>query len=127
MPVTEARVDTDRPSRYLIQFCKHAAAMGGRRAHRFRPHGGAASARGDVTVHAEWSERHGSVVLDPWGRVLLDADDTTLTVRVEAGADDDLHRIQQIISDDLDRFRRHRLVLDWRPVAATDPLQGNPG
>lgn len=29
MPTLEARIETERASRYLVQFCRHAAAIGG--------------------------------------------------------------------------------------------------
>jgi hypothetical protein len=29
MPILQAQIQTERASRYLVQFCKQAAAMGG--------------------------------------------------------------------------------------------------
>ena len=59
MPISQARIATDRPSRFLVQFCKHADAIGSRRGHRLRMHGGVAAARGEVTVGAHWSDTVG--------------------------------------------------------------------
>jgi hypothetical protein len=40
-----------------------------------------------------------------------------LNIRIEAGTADDLERIQQIISRDLQRFgQRDGLTVTWRPV-----------
>ena len=52
MRIAEARIDTDRPSRYLVQFCKHAAAMGSGRGHQLRAHAEGVSATGRVTIRA---------------------------------------------------------------------------
>jgi hypothetical protein len=120
MPAMEALYGTARASRYLVQFCRHAAAMGGPRGHRFRPHAGSPAARGDVAVHCEWTDRRGAVTFDPWGRCVLRAEPHALAVLIEAGTDDDLRRIQQIVTADLDRFSRHTLTATW---TAADPGQ----
>ena len=51
MPIALARIETQRPSRYLGQFCKHAAAMGGRRSARF-------SSRDPLTVRWQRDEEN---------------------------------------------------------------------
>ncbi|GAM48964.1 hypothetical protein NSK11_contig00097-0020 [Nocardia seriolae] len=125
MPSSEARISTDRPARYLAQFCKHAAAMAdtmnGARAHRFRPHGGTGehepahqvAARGELTVRAASEGNDGTVEFTPWGRAALHADATTLTIRIDATGQDELRRIQELITDDLNRFTRRQLDIDW--------------
>lgn len=126
MLTTEAQIDTERPSRYLVQFCKHAASMGdGGHGHRPRVHLGGPLARGDVQVQAEWSDTHGTVTFTPWGQCTLQADADTLTVRIDATDEDNLQQIQDIITRDFDRFsRRDPLTVNWRqpePDGETTP------
>jgi hypothetical protein len=114
MLTAEARIHTERPSRYLVQFCKHAAAMGGAGGHRPRVHLGGVLARREVRVHAEWSDAEGTVTFTPWGRCTMQATAATLTVRIEATGEEDLRQIQEIVTRDLDRFsRRDPLTVTW--------------
>lgn len=119
MLTAEARIDTDRPSRYLVQFCKHAAAMGSAGGHGPRVHLGAMLARREVQVHAEWSDAAGTVTFTPWGTCTMQATANTLTVRVEATDEENLRRIQDVVTRDVDRFsRRDPLTVTWqRPEA----------
>jgi hypothetical protein len=113
MPTAEAQIETDRPSRYLTQFCKHAAARAG--GHGPRMHLRAILGRREVQVQAEWSETHGVVTFDPWGQCTLTANAAILTLRVEATDEDNLGRIQDVITRDFTRFgRRERLTVAWR-------------
>ena len=116
MPSSEAHIATDRPSRYLIQFCKHADAIGGPKGHRLRMHSENAAAFGQLTVRAEWSDTLGVVSMRPWGQCRLQAGPSTLSVRIDARDDDTLRRIEQLITNDMDRFSAHRLTLTWQPV-----------
>lgn len=112
----EARIETDRPERYLAQICKHAAAMsdGG---HRARMHSGDHSQSEEPDVHAEWSDAQGTVTFTPWGSCAITAAGNLLTLRIEATGKEDLERIQDILSRDLNRFgRRDRLVVNWHDV-----------
>jgi hypothetical protein len=118
MLIAEACIDTDRPGRYLVQLCKHAAAMGSGRGHRLRMHGDEANAVGDVTVHAEWSDNLGTVTFDPWGQCRLKAEEASLLVQVQAVCVDDLRRIEEIVTNNLVRFSRHQMVIAWRAVDA---------
>lgn len=131
MSISEARIETEQPSRFLVQFCKHANSMGSPRTrHRFRPHasksgsGHDAMARGDLRVRAEWSDTDGTVTFDPWGSCVLHADGNALTIRVEATAADELQRIQDIVANDLDRFGRHSLTVQWQPVVSDQGTTG---
>jgi hypothetical protein len=126
MPSIEARIRTDGASRYLVQFCRHAAAMGGTGDHRPRPHPPGIPAHPEVPAHVDWSETHGVVTFSPEGRCTVDADATTLTVRVEATDEEALHRIQGIVTRDLDRFsHRDPLTVDWhRPPAGPGAATG---
>jgi hypothetical protein len=113
MPILEAQIETERASRYLVQFCKHAAAMGsGGHTPRMHLHG--AMTRREVQVHVEWSDTRGTVTFTPWGQCTLAADAGTLTLRIEAGGEDGLHQIRDVITRDLERFsRRNPLTVTW--------------
>jgi hypothetical protein len=118
MPTIETTVHTERAERYLAQFCKHATAMGGSGGHRPRLHMHGRPGHVDMQAHAEWSETRGVITFAPDGRCTMDADATTLTVRVEADDEEALVRIQDIVAQDLARFSsRDPLTLSWhRPV-----------
>jgi hypothetical protein len=114
MLALEARVETERAGRYLVQFCKHAAAMGGG-GHTPRMHLHGMMTRRGVQVEAEWSDTRGTVTFTPWGRCTLAASTETLTLRIEATDEDGLHQIQDVVTRDLDRFsRRDPLTVTWR-------------
>jgi hypothetical protein len=124
MLTAEAQIDTERPSRYLVQFCKHAAAMGGAGGHGPRVHLGGMLARREVQVHAEWSDTEGTVTFTSWGQCTMQARANTLTVRIEATDVENLRQIQEIVTGDFNRFsRRDPLTVNWRqpeppPVAS---------
>ncbi|MDT4937040.1 MAG: uncharacterized protein QOG80_711 [Pseudonocardiales bacterium] len=112
MQTAVAHIATARATRYLVQFCEHARAMGG-------GHGGArmhlgAAAHRDVQVHAEWSDTRGVITFTPWGQCTLTAAADALTLRIEATDEEGLGKIQDVITRDLDRFgRRDRLTVAW--------------
>jgi hypothetical protein len=118
MRIAEARIHTDRPTRYLVQICKHAAAMGSGRGHQLRAHAEGVSATGPVTIRAEWSDTLGTVTFDPWGTCHLQAGDTALLVRVQATNHDSLARIEEIVTADLGRFSRQELSITWHSIRA---------
>ena len=66
MLTAQAQVQTEKPGRYLAQFCRHASQMGGRLRHRPRGH-----ARPEMR-NVEWSPTSGSVILN-WGQCSLQA------------------------------------------------------
>lgn len=113
MPSLEAQIETERASRYLVQFCKHAAAMGsGGHTPRMRLHG--TMTRREVQVAAEWSDTEGTVTFTSWGQCTLAAGASTLIVRIEAGDKDGLHQIRDVITRDFDRFSpRDPLTVTW--------------
>lgn len=119
MPTIEARVATDRPSRYLQQFCKHASAMGdGRgRTHRKPPH---APDRSLLVAAAEWTETRGVVTFTPSGRCTLTTGAGVLIVRIDADDADTLRLIQRVVSDDFARFGQ-RDGVDVRWQERTEP------
>ncbi len=114
MPIAEARIKTERPSRYLIQLCKHAASMGAARGHLPRVHLGGMLTGSEVRVRADWSDTHGTVIFIPWGQCTIAAGADTLTVRIDATDEQNLQRMQDIITRDLERFgRRDHLSVNW--------------
>lgn len=118
MPVTEAQIETERPSRYLVQFCKHAEAMG--RSHGPRAHLGGMLATGELRVNAEWSDTDGTVTFTPWGQCTMRAEENTLSVRIEATDEENLRQIQDIVTRDFTRFsQRDPLTVNWRPAEET--------
>ncbi len=131
MQTAEARIATDRPSRYLVQLCEHVSAMGGRRGHvlpgRHGGHGGHGAGQGDGAgiLHADWTDS-GGVIATSWGRCTLRAAPGTLTLRAEAADEDGLRRMEDLLTARLERFgRRDRLTVTWRrdrqPDGQPDP------
>lgn len=116
MPTSEAQIDTERPSRYLVQLCRHAAGMNRTPGHRLRKHAdGGALPLGEVQLRAEWSDTQGVITFFPWGKCDIAANGNTLTLRIEASDEDRLEQIQGVISSDLDRFgRREALTVSWQ-------------
>lgn len=120
MPILEAQVATERASRHLVQFCKHAAAMGGG-GHTPRMHLHGTMARREVQVAAEWSDTRGTVTFTPWGQCTLTAEASRLTVRVEAVDEDGLDQIRDVITRDFERFsRRNPLTVTWHQAETPD-------
>jgi hypothetical protein len=106
MPTTEGHVRTDRPSRYLVQLCRHADHMRERQEH------GSPEVR-----RVEWSENQGTVELDQGTWTLVAAEDV-LTVRVEAVDDENLQRMRSLLADRLEQIgRRDRLAVCWQGEA----------
>jgi hypothetical protein len=114
MPTAEAAIDTARAARYLAQFGKHAGAMAGTRGHRMRMHGGDPLARDEVNLHVEFADDQVVVTFDAWGRATLLARPDRLVVRAEAPDEQNLRRIQEILTRNIERFgRRDNLTLTW--------------
>lgn len=118
MPSAEARIDTERPGRYLVQLCKHAAAMGGRGGHRARMHPSASPESREVRVEAEWTDTDGRLTFTPWGECTLTAGADALSLRIDARDETGLRAIQDILTEDVHRIgRRDGLTVTWSPVA----------
>ena len=116
MLIAEARVETERPSRYLVQLCRHFSHNG-----RHLRHGlgtqpiGDEQAHGDVRVRVEWSEAHGIVNFSPWGQCTMQATPNTLALRAEAPDQESLRRVQDLIAEHLARFgSRDQLKVSWQ-------------
>jgi hypothetical protein len=120
----EARIKTDRPSRYLRQLCRHAREMGRHRLHRARTHGG----DGPPQVrHVEWSDTQGLINFD-FGRCTLEAHANTLALRAEAPSEEDLRRLELLLARRVHTLGgRENLTVDWqrltpRPTPPTGAL-----
>jgi CspA family cold shock protein len=107
MPTAEARVRTDRASRYLNQLCGHTA--------RISSHG---HHHGDGTAmvvprRAESSGTDGIIEFDG-GRCLLRAEDEHLVLLAEADEEQHLRLVQDAVAERLRRIgRRDQLVVTW--------------
>ncbi|HEY1915057.1 MAG TPA: DUF2218 domain-containing protein [Streptosporangiaceae bacterium] len=136
MLTAEARIETDRPGRYLAQFCHHASEMsqhpraGGPSAQhepgdsgpgdRHKAHDSGAGRDGDrhrpLLENVEWSDSTGTISLN-WGRCTLSAGPDALVLRAEASDQDDLRRLQDLMTARLESFgRRDGLRVRWQPA-----------
>jgi hypothetical protein len=79
-----------------------------------------ALARRDVqVVDADWSDTRGVITFTPWGQCTITADDAGLTVRVEATDQENMIKIRDIITRDLDRMgRRDAFSINWHPASS---------
>jgi hypothetical protein len=123
----EAVVQTGNPARYIARLCRHASQMSAHatqpgRHLRHRPRGPRGGDAPPEVRQAEWSDTEGTVTLN-WGRWTLQAAGRTLTVRAEATDEQNLQRIQDLLTARLTSFgRREHLRVNWqRPPAASDP------
>ena len=97
MIASETTVATENASQYLQQLCKHWA-------HKFA---------------VEFTPAHGTVPFPENRRCVLDADAQLLTIRVEAGDNASLERMQQVVIDHLKRFafRENLGDVTWKSAA----------
>jgi hypothetical protein len=113
MPTVEAHVRTDRPSRYLVQLCRHLHQMSRMRHLPKTRYGGAQTP--PAVQDVEFSETSG-LVRFAVGRLTLRATADTLTLRVDADDEDALRRLQSGIAGRLERIgRRDQLSVTWQP------------
>lgn len=104
--ITEASVETELSSRYLIQICRHFDQK--------------AQSHPEFAAQVEWSPDHG-VVTFGWGRCVLRAEPGVLTMRAESPDEENLHRVERLVTDHLLRFgRRDRLAATWAPAQGGD-------
>ncbi|WP_328478491.1 DUF2218 domain-containing protein [Streptomyces sp. NBC_00377] len=118
MPTDEARVETDRASRYLGQLCRHVQQMGD------HPHYGRdGGVHRPPQVHdVEWSDTEGTAHLS-LGLWTLQATPDALVLRIEADTEEDLQRMRDLIADRIETIgRRDQLAVAWQqPAAPGDP------
>ncbi len=104
--VAEARVDTERPSRYLTQLCRHIAEL--------------EQAHGVLGARAEWSDTDGRLTF-PWGRCTIHAEAGALTLRAEAGDESALARLTEAVGGRLEQIgRRDGLAVTWSAGAGEE-------
>jgi hypothetical protein len=123
MLTAEAHVQTSQPGRYLAQLSRHAQQVHRMRHRPHSPNEGDAQPPPKVE-HAEWSETRGSIDFG-WGRCTLEANGDLLTLRAEAAEEEDLQRVQDIITRDIERFSsREHLEVSWQladpPISPAD-------
>jgi hypothetical protein len=111
--MAEARVETERSSRYLVQLCRHVSE--------------AAQAHPQMQAHVEWSDDHGKIGFG-WGTCTLRADPGVLTLRVEASDEESLRRVERRVANRLERLGGgDQLTVTWtRPLDAGEQLPGQP-
>jgi hypothetical protein len=128
MLIAEARVDTDRPGRYLTQTCQHLSNQGrhltgGGRHLRLRPggdHGGRRPVPAEQ-VRVDWTETEGKVTF-PGGQCIMRASGNALLLHAEAADGAALEFIENLIGSHLARFsRREPLTVTWHPAEAAQP------
>jgi uncharacterized protein len=91
MLTSDARVATDRASRYLAQLCKHFA-------HK---------------VTAEWDHRRGHADFG-WGTCTLTATTEALLLHAQAPDETGLARVEHVVGDHATRFgARDNLTVAW--------------
>lgn len=103
MLIAEARVETERSTRYLDQLCRHVNKI--------------AQANPQMQAHVEWSDDHAVITFEWGGRCLLHADPGVLTLRAEAPDEESLRLVEHRVADRLERFgRRDHLSVTWTPA-----------
>jgi len=118
MLTAEAHVETERPSRYLAQLCRHVDNIyNAERELRHRRHShatGGGQERPGLPVHVEWSETRGTVTFGE-GKITMQTSPGALTLRAEAADEEALRRIQDLVAGLLGRFgRRDHLTVCWQ-------------
>lgn len=96
MPAAQANVATARPSRYLTQLCKHFGQK----------------------IPAEYDNENGTTTFET-GTCTMQARDGVLRLHAEAGNDDNLRQLQDVVGSHLERFgARDELTVQWTPVTS---------
>lgn len=119
----EARVGTERASRYLAQLCQHVTSINAKGPailrHRRRHATGGARQHAGTPPRTEWTETHGTISF-PGGTITLQATADALIVRIDAGTGPDLQHAQELIGGHLARSgRRDQLTVAWHPQDPT--------
>src|SRR4051794_20937779 len=124
MPTAEARIPTNRASRYLTQLCRHTAqASALDHEHHHRQQEGATPAAASIPRRAECSGADGIIVFEG-GRCILRATGEELILLAEADDQQDLRLIQRALTARLQRIgHRDQLAPTWRAVSAEPSRQ----
>jgi hypothetical protein len=122
MPTTEARIATDRASRYLAQLCSHLNHMSGMR-HQ-PPAGHNAGHNPPKVERVDHSDTDGTIRFTH-GVCTLRATADTLTLRLDAADDETLHRLQNGLAGRIEKIgRRDQLTVTWSQPESPDILPG---
>lgn len=116
MPSAQTRIRTQNAAAYLARLCGHLAKLTAPR--RFPGHGPQLHADGQppAVLHAEYTRDAGTITLT-WGQLTLHAAADELTIRADAGSQENLQRIQDMTTGRLLRFgRREHMYIQWTPV-----------
>jgi hypothetical protein len=119
VPSAETRIQTANAAGYLARLCGHLSKLA--QASRSPGHGPRLHARGGqpAVLQAEHTHDTGTVTLS-WGQLTLHAAADELTIRADAGSQENLQRIQDMTAGRLTRFgHREHLDIQWTPVAGT--------
>jgi len=113
----EAVIHTADPARYIARLRRHTARMGEHThfvpRHGRRPPGSGSTHTPPQVTHAEWSDTHGAITMN-WGQWTVQAAPGTLTLHAEAADQENLKRIQEMLTGRLETFgRREHLQLTW--------------
>lgn len=112
MLTAEARVETERSSRFLAQLCEHVKQV--------------TQSHAEMQANVEWSDDRGLIDFG-WGRCTLRADPDALLLRAEASDEGSLQRIMQRVAERLERFgRRDQLAVTWTRGAGVDEPSATP-
>jgi hypothetical protein len=123
MPAAEADIPTERAASYLARLCGHAAKMG-QASHR--PHAHGRDGGPPEVYHVERAGTEATVILN-WGQWTVRALPGRLAVRAEAADEEDLRRIQDLLTARLEKFgRREHLTVTWRTGTAGTRTTGRP-
>jgi len=119
MPAAEAHIPTDHAASYLTRLCDHIGKLG-QAGHR-PPHRRAAHGRGGGPPeirHVERGATEATVTLN-WGQWVMQARPGLLAVRTEAADEENLRRIQDLLTARLEKFgRREHLAVTWQTAIA---------
>jgi hypothetical protein len=114
----QAIIHTADPARYIARLRRHTTRMG-EHTHLGPRHGRRPADPGSThtpprVTHAEWSGTHGTVTMN-WGQWTVQAAPGTLTLHAEAADEENLKRIQDMLTRRLETFgRREHLTLAWQ-------------
>ena len=127
MPSAQTRIRTPNAAAYRNRLCGHLAQLASPRllpGHGPRLHAGG---QPHAVPHAGHARDAGTITLT-WGQLTLHATVDELTIRADAGSQENLQRIQDMTTSRLRKFgRREHLDVQWTPVTNTPGGQQQPG
>jgi hypothetical protein len=130
MPTAEARLATERASRYLVQLCRHLGQMKGMSHRPLIGHGDGRMP--PVVQHVDYTDTRGTVRFAD-GQWNLEATENALVLRVEADNEEALQRLQTGIAARVEKIgRRDGLQVHWQQMKPDTtpspvPTDGNDG